>query len=95
MSDTVEVGGEISRTNRLFIEVRRIGEVDAKGKVKFALGFKGKRIAPPDRPLMFFACMIEERVLGSFSYSSQEAMDKDIEQFKRWANSIGVAEPQP
>jgi oligoendopeptidase F len=88
MSETIEVGGIISRTNRLFTELRRIGEVDDKGKVRFARGFRGKQIAMPDAPLQHFAILISTLVIKGFTYSSPEAAAADIEGFKKWANSL-------
>jgi hypothetical protein len=92
-SGTVELGNEISRTNRIFIEVRRIGEVDDKGKVRFARGFKGKFVAKPDFPLMHFAALIDALIIPSVGYSSEEACRRDIETFKKWANSLGAEAP--
>lgn len=84
----VEMGHEISRTNQMFIEIRRVGEVNDKGKVRFARGYKGKIIAPPDRPLALFAKLIEEFVFRGFPYSSAEALREDVEKFQKWANAF-------
>jgi hypothetical protein len=95
MSENVEVGGgEISRTNQLFIELRRVGEVDAKGKVKFARGYRGKIVASPDRPLALFAKLAHEFVVRGFAYSTPEAAKADLEWFQKWCASLST-EPQP
>jgi hypothetical protein len=88
VSENVEMGQEISRTNQLFIELRRVGEVDAKGKVKFACGYRGKIVASPDRPLALFAKLIHEFVCRGFRYSTPEAAKMDLEQFQKWAAGL-------
>lgn len=84
----VEGGNLIARTNRMFVELRRVGELNAKGQVRFARGYKGKIIANPDEPLMLFAALIDQFVLRGFPYSSKEAAAEDVKKFKTFMEEL-------
>lgn len=79
--------GPVARTNQLFLELRRFGELDEKGRVRFALGYKGKVIAHPDMPLALLA-QLTFKIIQNFNYSSPEAAAKDLKGFQEWANGL-------
>lgn len=81
-------GGPVARSNRFFIQISSLGEVDEKGKVIFSVGFKGKRIAEPDRPLALMVSFIHNCIVTKFCYSSGEACRKDVEWLKEYASLL-------
>lgn len=92
MSKTIEHEGSlIARTNRMFFTIGSVGEVDEKGKTVFAVHFKGKRIAEPDRPLMLMVGFIQHCIVSKFAYSSSEECAKDIAIFKEYAAGLSAA----
>jgi hypothetical protein len=82
------VGNEIARSNRMFIKVSQVGELDAKGRTLFSIGFKGRHIAKPDRPLSMMVGIIHEFIVTKFSYSSAEECANDIAILKGYVNNL-------
>lgn len=80
----------IKRGSRLFVEVKRIGEVDDKGKGVLGLGYKGKQIAAADEPLAVVVWLLTQ-VCPLLQYSSAKARDKDLARFKRIVAKMSYA----
>lgn len=83
----VEVGKELKRTNQVYMTLSKLGEVDAKGKSIFSMGYSGKVTAPPDRGLLLLIMLLDE--LKQFiQYSSNEAAEYDLEMLKKHINVL-------
>lgn len=91
VSGVVDVGGgPIRRTNRFFIALRSYGHCDENGKTVMGVECSAKKIpAPPDRPLALFAAIVDD-LLPAMSYSSKEAMEKDLVEFQKYVANIRV-----
>lgn len=87
VAGVVDTSTEIKRTNRLYLQLAAIGHCDEKGKSVLALGYKGKIIAKPDRPLGIVQAILEE-MLPVADYSSREAAEKDIAALKEYINGL-------
>ena len=48
-----------------------------------------KNMAPPDRPLAWF-CILLEQMMGGMSWSSKEAMEKDLETLKTYVKELRI-----
>lgn len=86
-------GGLIARSNRMFFQISRVGEIDNKGKTVFSIGFKGKRVAEPDRPLACMMGFIHNCIVTAFTYSSPEEGEKDIAILKAYVNGLHITAP--
>ena len=75
-------GTEIVRTNRMFISLKTIGEMDAKGKTVFSLGYSGKTVAEPERPLSTAVAKLVLHIANMAKYSTQEDMEADLKEFQ-------------
>jgi hypothetical protein len=96
MSETVmHEGGRIARSNRFFFSLGQVGEVDEKGKTIFAMTFKGKRVADPDRPLALIVGFIHNCIVTKFAYSSPEECAKDIAILKEYVNGLESHKDDP
>lgn len=80
--------GPVLRSNRLYISLREIGEVNEKGKSVFAIGYKGKTIAQPDRPLSTAVFSLIAHVANMAKYTTVEDRDADLKELKRLVKSI-------
>jgi len=85
---TVFRGGEVLKTNRLFIGLREIGQCNEKGKSVLSVGYRGKFIAQPDKPLQTLMMPLMEEIMNFMRYSDDKLAEKDIKAFKEWVNSI-------
>lgn len=81
-------GGEVLKTNKLYVGIREIGQCNEKGKSVFSLGYKGKIIAQPDRPLQTLMIPLTQEIMKFMQYSDDELANEDIKVFKEWVNSI-------
>lgn len=82
--------GPIARTNRFFVQMSGYGCCDAKGKTVMGIDTSRKKmIAPPDRPLTFFAVLLEQ-IMPGMDWSSKEAMESDLAALKDYVNSLQV-----
>ncbi len=86
-------GTEIVRTNRMFISLKSIGEIDAKGKTVFSIGYGGKTVADPERPLSTAVAKLVLHVANMAKYSTQEDMETDLKEFKAIVADIQWAKP--
>lgn len=85
-------GGPIRKTNRFFITLRSYGHCDENGKTVMGIECSAKKVpAPPDRPLALVAVIIEN-LLPAMSYSSREAMEKDLDEFQRYIADLRVSQ---
>jgi hypothetical protein len=85
---TQRVPGELVRTNQMFITLKSIGEIDENGKTVFSVGYSGKNIAEPDRPLSTALFDLVIHIAQKVRYSSKEAEDADLREFKRCVKSM-------
>ena len=92
MSEAViELPGPIRKTNRFFIAIKSYGHCDENGKVVMAIECSTKKIpAPPDRALKLIQLILEDIVFPSSRYSSDEAMRKDLQEFKEFVAGLEV-----
>lgn len=63
---------------RSFIQISKVGVCDPNGKEAFAIGLKGKCIAPVDRPLETFVREIVGVGSPCIGWSNNEAAEADI-----------------
>jgi hypothetical protein len=87
-------GSPIKRTNQFFVRLRSYGSGDseAKRKIAFEIDLDQQRIyAPPDRPFILIACIIETYI-KAMDYSTREAMELDLAEFKKFVSAIGIKE---
>ncbi len=90
---TIE-GGPILKTNRFFIALRSYGHCDEKGKAVMSVECSSKKIpAPPDRPLALMAHLVDE-LFPAMNYSSKEAMDKDLAEFKSYVAGLRIVKDE-
>lgn len=83
-------GGPIRKTNQFFIALRSYGHCDENGRTVMGIGCSSKKVtAPPDRPLCLIAALIDD-LLPAMSYSSKEAMQKDLKEFQAYAASLKI-----
>jgi hypothetical protein len=88
-SETIEIPGtEIKQTNRLYMAIREIGQCDGRGRSVLSLGYRGKIIAQPDRPLATMVWPLINELLQYVNYSGDDAALKDINQFKEIIASL-------
>lgn len=84
------VGSPVRRTNRFFISLRSYGHCDGKDKAVLAINCSAtKLMAPPDRPLVLIACILDE-LLPAMVYSSKEEMETDLMAFKAYVAGLNV-----
>lgn len=81
-------GGEVLKTNKLYIAIREIGQCNEKGKSVFSCGYSGKFIAQPDKPLRTLMMPLIDEIMKFMRYSDDKFADEDIKVFKEWVNSI-------
>ena len=82
----------IRKTNRFFISLRSYGHCDENGRAVMSVEYSAKKIpAPPDRPLMFIAALLENWI-PAMRYSSEEAMKKDLAEFQKYVAGLRVTE---
>lgn len=82
--------GPIKRTNRFFMQIKAYGCCDEKGRVVMGIETSQKKMmAPPDRPLAWF-CILLEQMMGGMSWSSKEAMEKDLKTLKDYVETLRV-----
>lgn len=77
----------IKRGDHMFVQLSAMGECDAKGKTVLSVGYKGKAIAEPDRPLQLAAGFIEQ-LLEVARYSSVGALKNDLEAFRKYVGTL-------
>jgi hypothetical protein len=87
VAGVVDTSTEIKRTNRLYVQLAAIGQCDERDKSVLALGYRGKIIAKPDRPLGIIQAIMQE-MLPVMDYSSREAAEKDIAELKEYINGL-------
>jgi hypothetical protein len=78
----------IKRGDRMFVQLSALGECDAKGKTVLSVGFKGRAIAEPDRPLVLAIGLIEQ-LIEMARYSSAEALQADLEGLVAYVGTLG------
>lgn len=83
----VDTSTEIKRTNRLYLAIKAIGQCDEKEKSVLALGYSGKLIAAPDKPMTIIIRLMEE-MMPVMDYSTKEAATADLKRFKEYVDSI-------
>jgi hypothetical protein len=84
-------GGPIRRTNRFFIALRSYGHCDENGKTVMGVECSAKKVpSPPDRPLALVAAILDDLLLV-MSYSSKEAMEKDLREFQKYVADLRVS----
>lgn len=81
-------GGEVLKTNKLYISLREIGQCNEKGKSVLSLGYSGKFIAQPDKPLRTLMVPLIDEIMKFVHYSDDKLAEEDIKVFKEWVNSI-------
>ena len=86
--------GDVLRTNRMYISLKAIGEINEKGKSIFSIGYSGKNIAEPDRPLSTAVFSLVAHVANMAKYTSQEEAEADLKEFKKLVKSIKWVKPQ-
>ncbi len=74
----------VVRSNRFFLSLKAIGEVDEKGKTILSLGYKGKIIATPDRPLSTAVAKLILHVAEMVQYSDEGQRDADLKALKKF-----------
>lgn len=80
-AETKEIPGTVvKQTNRMFLVMKEIGMLDARGRKALGLGFSGRMEAKPDRPLVLALAVLNE-VIRLARYSSDEAKNRDVENF--------------
>lgn len=89
VNGVVEVdGGPIRKTNRFFVALRSYGQCDENGKTVMSIECAAKRMpAPPDRPLALMAVILDQ-LLPAMRYSSNEAAEKDLEEFQKYVSNL-------
>lgn len=80
--------GEILKTNTLYLCLREIGQCNEKGKSVMAVGYSGKFIAQPDKPLQSLMMPLMNEIMKFMRYSDDKLADEDIKKFKEWVDSI-------
>ena len=73
----VDRSGPILRGRRMFVELKAIGEVDDRDRAVLSMGFKGKLIAEPDRPMDLVIGLLGE-VSRMARYSGRAALVADL-----------------
>lgn len=92
--DTKEFrGGPILRTNRLYIAIREIGQCNDNGKSVLGMGYKGKIIATPDKPLQTLMVPLINEIMQVMDYSNDKLAEEDLKAFKEWVNGIHLTSP--
>ena len=87
--ETKEIeGGEIKRTNRMYVALREIGQCNEKGRSVLALGYKGKFIAEPERPFETLVIPLLDEILNFVNYTDREAGAADLETLKTYINGL-------
>jgi hypothetical protein len=81
-------GGEVLKTNKLYIALREIGQCNEKGKSVLSCGYSGKFIAHPDKPLQTLMVPLINEIMKFLGYSDDKLAEEDIKVFKEWVNSI-------
>lgn len=81
---------EVKKTNQLFIQIKQIGNCDEKGRSVLSVGYNGKFIAAPDKPLCTLVYPIIEEMFGFIKYSNNENAKKDVKAFKELINEINL-----
>ena len=86
----------IQRGKRLYVQLAAIGECDDAGKSVLQVGFKGKQIAEPDRPLLLAVGIIEQ-IATLARYSSEAAARADLDELTWYVNSLRerIIGPEP
>ncbi|MDE2102419.1 MAG: hypothetical protein KGL39_34555 [Patescibacteria group bacterium] len=74
-------GGPVVKTNCAFVRIAETGMLGANGKAVMKLGFGGRIIAPPDKPLSI-AGNVLQHLLDVARWSSDEARIADLKAFK-------------
>jgi len=80
--------GEILKTNKLYIALREIGQCNEKGKSVMSVGYRGKFIAQPDKPLQTLMMPLLNEIMKFMRYSDDKLAEEDIKVFKEWVDSI-------
>jgi hypothetical protein len=83
--------GEILKTNRLYIGLREVGQCNEKGKSVMSVGYRGKFIAKPDKPLQTLMMPLMDEIMKFMRYSDDKLAEEDIKAFKDWVNSIKLS----
>jgi hypothetical protein len=81
-------GGEVLKTNKLYLSIREIGQCNEKGKSVFAAGYRGKIVAEPDRALMTLMVPLCQEIMNFVRYSDDKLAEEDLKLFKKWINTI-------
>lgn len=79
---------EILKTNRLYIGLREVGQCNEKGKSVMSVGYRGKFIAHPDKPLQTLMMPLMEEIMKFMRYSDDKMAEEDLKEFKEWVDSI-------
>lgn len=80
-AEVKEFGGLIAQTNRMYVELKAIGQLNAKGRSVFSMGFKGRNIAAPDKPMQDLAAPFVAGILDQARYTDQAAAQADVDAF--------------
>lgn len=78
------------QTNRMYVQLRTIGQCDAKGKSILAMNFSGKTIAEPDKPLTTLVMPLLREIATYARWSSREAAEADLAQLKEYVAGLKV-----
>lgn len=84
-------GEEVLRSNRMFINIQKLGCCDAKGKSVLDVGY-GRMFAEVDKPLMSLVAVLVYETFQFAEWSTVEARDADLAQFKKFVEGIHFKE---
>ena len=87
---TVEVAPDspIVQTNKLYVSLREIGHCNEKGRSVMSMGYSGKVIAVPDKPLSSLMASLVKEISSFARWSSNEAATSDLAAFKEYVASM-------
>lgn len=78
----------ILRGETPYMVVKEIGELDAKGKKVFSVGYSGKRISKPEYPLASLLIPLLSDLVPLMRYDSREVFDRDIGEINLFIRSL-------
>lgn len=85
----------IARSNVMYITLKEVGELDAKGKRCFAAGYTGKMIAKANKPVSTLIVPVLSLLLEHAALGTAENAERELESLKKYVASLVIKKPAP